>query len=156
MNIVETVLPFIKNVLGMKSSSSSYEHPLYGKSPDRSLSRGFIDMASSAATAYIDTLRKKDAEKTGDALALTDLPKASAYIGKDIIHSPRTGGIQSYVGANNPKITGAISSLANRGVITDANMEQLFAQARPVAVTTRQGKRTQSLGSTNPKESLKA
>ena len=143
MNIIDTVLPFVKSVLGMKSSSSSYEHPLYGKSPDKSLSRGFIDMASNAATAYIDTLRKKDAKTTETALELPSLPKASTYMGRDTVHSPTTGGIQSYVGANNPRITGAISSLADRKVITEANVEQLFAQARPVATTTRQGKKTQ-------------
>ena len=49
-------------------------------------------------------------------------------------------------------VANAVASLAQRSTITDPNVQQMFM--RPVPVTTRQGRRTQSLGSSELKRSL--
>lgn len=123
------------------------------KTGEPSLARGFIERGAEAYVAL--TAQEKDTS-VEDALALRDLPKASTYMGRDTVSSPISGNIGSYVGATNPRISGAMSALAQRDLITDRHAERLFAQAQTPQATVRQGRRTQGLGSSQIKGSLSA
>ena len=154
MKIVDNVFDWVGTFLGFSSGSPMASgHPKYG-GKSKSLARSFLesDLVQDAASSYIKS-RDAATKDTSieDALKLANLPKASKYMGRDTVTAPSVSPMR-FTGMSNVRVANAVASLAQRSTITDPNVQQMFM--RPVPVTTRQGRRTQSLGSSELKRSL--
>ena len=154
MKIIDNIFDWVGTFLGFAGGGPMASgHPKYG-GKSKSLARSFLesDLLQDAASSYVasrDTARKDTSIE--DALKLANLPKASAYMGRDTVTAPTTSAMR-FTGMNNVRVASAVSALAQRSTITDPNVQKMFMQ--PIPLTTRQGRRTQTLGSSELKRSL--
>tara|TARA_R100001594_G_scaffold80996_1_gene115578 strand:- start:5483 stop:5944 length:462 start_codon:yes stop_codon:yes gene_type:complete len=152
MEILDQTLNWLGSFFGFRGESKQTlgKKQYSKKSSGDSLAKGFIKQG---AESFLKTFDAYDSQYTKELSDLGTLPRAKTYFTSSPV-TPPTGALNTFTGMNNPRIVSAVSALAQRGVLTDPNVNRLFGDAKETALTLRQGRKTQALGSSELKRSL--